>query len=61
MIQPPLDSSVSIDQIIFEKHVVVAVRIERRIEIYKIDRLVLDIPPQNVQIIAVVKSIHWVK
>ena len=58
MIQPPLDSSVSIDQIIFEKHVVVAVRIERRIEIYKIDRLVFDITPQNIQIIAVVECVH---
>ena len=44
--------------LVFETHVVVAVRIQRRIEINKTDRLVPDIPPQNIRIIAVVKSVH---
>ena len=44
--------------LVFEKHIVVAVGIERRIEINKIDRLIPDILPQDIQIIAVVKSIN---
>ena len=36
--------------LVFEKHVVVAVRIERRVEIDEIDRFVLDIPPQDIRL-----------
>ena len=43
------------------RRVVDSVRIERRIEIYKIDRLVLDIPPQDIQTIAVSCEYSWVK
>jgi len=41
-----------------KKHVVVAVRIKRRVEIHEIDRFVLDIPPQDVQVIAVVECVQ---
>jgi hypothetical protein len=45
---------------VFEKNVVVPVRIKRRIEIYKIDTSIRKIIPvlQDLQIIAVVKGIH---
>ena len=36
-----------------EQHVVVGVRVERRIEVDEIDRLVGDVPPENVQVVAV--------
>jgi len=44
--------------LVFEKHVVVAVRIERRVEIHKIDRLGADVSFEDIQIIAVVESVH---
>jgi hypothetical protein len=44
--------------LVFEQNIVIAVGIERRIEIYEIARLFVDISPKNIQIIAVVKSVH---
>ena len=41
-----------------EKDVVVAVGVERRVEINKINGLFVDIPPQDIQIAAVVESVH---
>ena len=41
-----------------EKHVVIAVRIERRVEVDQIDILVLDVVAQDLEIVTVVKRIH---
>jgi len=43
---------------VFEKDVVIAVGIKRRVKVNKIDRLVLYIVPQDLQIVAVVESVH---
>jgi len=43
---------------VFEKEVVIAVGIKRRVKINKIDRLVLDVVPQDLKIVAVVECIH---
>lgn len=41
-----------------EQYVVIPIAVERRIKIDQIDRLVLDVVPQDLQIIAVVESVH---
>jgi hypothetical protein len=42
----------------FEKHVVIAVRVKRRVEIDQVNRLILDVVPEDLQIVAVVKGVH---
>ena len=42
-----------------EQNVVIAVRVKRRVEINEIDGIVLDIIPQDLEIVAVVKSVHY--
>jgi hypothetical protein len=44
--------------LVFEKHVVIAVAIERRVEIDKIDGFFVDIPSKNILIVAVIESVH---
>ena len=41
-----------------KERVVVLRRIERRVQIHEIDALVLQIPPQDVEIITVIKRAH---
>ena len=41
-----------------EQYVVIAVAVKRRIKIDEIDRFILDIVTGDLQIVAVVKSIH---
>ncbi len=40
-----------------KEHVVVGVRVERRVEVDEIDRLVADVTPQHVEVVAVVEDI----
>lgn len=40
------------------EQVVIALRIKRRVEIDKVNRLISDVLPQHLQIIAVVKLVH---
>jgi len=42
-----------------EQHVVRAVGVERRVEIDQVDRLVLDVLAQDVEVVTVVKSVHF--
>jgi len=46
---------------VLKKYVVIAVGIERRVEIDQVYRLVLDVLPQDVEIVAVVKGVHGKK
>ena len=46
---------------VLEQHVVIAVGIERRVQIDQVNRLVLDVVPQDIQIVAVVESVHGKK
>ena len=43
---------------VFEKYVVIAVGIKRWVKIDEINRLVLDLFPQDLQIVAVVKGVQ---
>ena len=43
---------------VFEQDLIIAVAIERRVQIDEVDGLVLDVIPQDVQIVAVVKGVH---
>jgi hypothetical protein len=40
-----------------EQDVVAGVRVEGRIEVDEIDRLVCDVPPENVEVVAVVEDV----
>lgn len=42
-----------------EQDVVVGVRVERRVEVDEIDRLVLDVSSQHVEVVAVVEDFPW--
>ncbi len=46
---------------VFEEDVVIAVRIKGRVEVDQVDGLVLDVFPQDVQIVAVVEGVHGKK
>jgi hypothetical protein len=43
--------------LLLEQHVVVLVALERRVQIDEANRLIPHIPPQNVQVIAVIKHV----
>ena len=44
--------------LVLEQHVVRAVRVERRVEVDQVDRLVLDVLAQDDEVVTVVKSVH---
>jgi len=41
-----------------EEHVIGGVGIEGRVEVYQIDAFVLDVAPQDIEVIAVVEDVH---
>jgi len=41
-----------------EQDVVVLIAVERRVEIDEVHRLIGDIPPENVQVVAVIERVH---
>jgi hypothetical protein len=45
---------------ILKKHVVIAVRIKRRIEINEVNGFILDVIPHDLQIIAVIECVHGI-
>jgi len=40
-----------------EKHVVVHVRAERRVEVHEVHRRILDVAPENIEVVAVVEDV----
>ena len=50
--------SLSLPETPAKQHVVISVAVKRRVEINKINRLVLDEIAKNLQIVAVVERVH---
>jgi hypothetical protein len=41
-----------------EKHVVILIRLEGRVEVDQVNRFVFDVPPEDIEVFAVVESAH---
>jgi hypothetical protein len=45
--------------VLSEQDVVTRVRVERRVEVDQVDALVLDVPPQYIEVVAVVEEVAF--